>query len=93
MSPYERWSPLEGWVPDPRRPGYLRHPDHHPDARRDAAGHWYSVQSIERAKAAVEEAAKAVQGHLPTTPQDQAANDAELIRRVRQAAREVLGRD
>ena len=73
-------------------PGYLRHPDHHPETRRDAAGHWYSVQSIERVRAAVEEAAEIVQGHLPTTPRDEAANDDETTRRIQRAAREVLGR-
>ena len=86
------WASLEGWLPDPNMPGYLRHPDHHPDTRRDAAGHWYSVQSIDRARAAVEEAAATVQGRLPATPADKAANEDETTRRIQRAAREVLGR-
>lgn len=51
------WASLEGWHPDPDRPGYLRDPSR-PGWARDLDGHWYSQADIDNAKRAAEEAGK-----------------------------------
>ena len=60
----EKWASLEGWVPDPDRPGFLKDPTR-PGWARTPAGEWRSQQALDadiiRARAAVEDAARQLQ--------------------------------
>ena len=75
-----RWASLDGWLPDPDPEfgGYLIHPRHHSDTRRDRLGHWYSKKSISEARSAVDEALQ--------------VDDPEAVARLRRRLREIGGR-
>lgn len=75
------------WRPDPRRAGYFVC-DGRPGWLRDPRGHWYSARDVDHVAEAVESVAGSGTHRLALTPADVAANEKELIERLRAAARQ-----
>jgi hypothetical protein len=82
-----RWAPLDGWVPDPNRPGYFRHPDSDPSWLRTPDGRWWDTADID---AQLEGLAIQIDEATDwTAVQEAEQKRALLAKRIRRAAEEL----